>query len=241
MDHDQPLPAKRVPIPSPECDAMTAAIKRAMRMTAELNKLSFDDVAKVRQLFGELTGRKVDDTLILIPPFYSAYGLTEQPQERLHPATSAIIPAMIKITPTRIVRSTRAVSLFTTRLTTKAAATNAPGTNTQTQRRNILSGESINVPRVHLITSRFTRSEPSFCARQIWSHRLRLTLWKVRKLRRATTFQSFFPGPARRIIGANSHWRLVKVIKRGKLRRAWMGADKKSCSGSAPSSPFHRS
>jgi acetyltransferase-like isoleucine patch superfamily enzyme len=75
MDHDQPLPAKRVPIPSPECDAMTAAIKRAMRMTAELNKLSFDDVAKVRQLFGELTGRKVDDTVILIPPFYSAYGL----------------------------------------------------------------------------------------------------------------------------------------------------------------------
>ena len=100
MDHDQPLPAKRVPIPSPECDAMTAAIKRAMRMTAELNKLSFDDVAKVRELFGELTGRKVDDTVILIPPFYSAYGLTEQPQERLHPATSAIIPAMIKITPT---------------------------------------------------------------------------------------------------------------------------------------------
>ena len=39
------------------------------------NKLSFDDGAKVREIFSELTGRKVDDTFILIPPFYSAYGL----------------------------------------------------------------------------------------------------------------------------------------------------------------------
>jgi acetyltransferase-like isoleucine patch superfamily enzyme len=64
-----------VPIPSPECDAMSNAVKRAMRFTAELNKLSYDDVAKVRALFSELTGRAVDDTFILIPPFYSAYGL----------------------------------------------------------------------------------------------------------------------------------------------------------------------
>ena len=34
-----------------------------MRLTAELNKASFDDAAKVRVIFGELTGRKVDDTL----------------------------------------------------------------------------------------------------------------------------------------------------------------------------------
>jgi len=46
-----------------------------MRLTAELNKLSFDDAAEVRDIFSELTGRKVDDTFMLIPPFYSAYGL----------------------------------------------------------------------------------------------------------------------------------------------------------------------
>ena len=46
-----------------------------MRLTAELNRLSFDDAVKVREIFSELTGRKVDDTFILIPPFYTAYGL----------------------------------------------------------------------------------------------------------------------------------------------------------------------
>jgi len=75
MDAEKPLLARRVQIPSPEWDAAYNAIRRAMRLTAELNKLSFDDVVKTRELFSELTGRKVDDTFILIPPFYSAYGL----------------------------------------------------------------------------------------------------------------------------------------------------------------------
>ena len=75
MDAERPFLAKRVQIPSPEWDAAFSAIRRAMRLTAELNKLSFDDVVKTREIFSELTGRKVDDTFILIPPFYSAYGL----------------------------------------------------------------------------------------------------------------------------------------------------------------------
>jgi acetyltransferase-like isoleucine patch superfamily enzyme len=75
MNADKPFAAKRVPIPSPEWEATADAIKRAMRLTAELNKLSFDDLARVREIFSELTGRKVDDTFTLIPPFYSTYGL----------------------------------------------------------------------------------------------------------------------------------------------------------------------
>jgi len=75
MDAERPFLVKRVQIPSPEWDAAFSAIRRAMRLTTELNKLSFDDVAKVREIFCELTGRKVDETFILIPPFYSAYGL----------------------------------------------------------------------------------------------------------------------------------------------------------------------
>ena len=71
----RPFLATRVQIPSPEWDATSSAVRRAMRLTAELNKLSFDDLVKVREIFSELTGRKVDDTFILIPPFYSAYGL----------------------------------------------------------------------------------------------------------------------------------------------------------------------
>jgi acetyltransferase-like isoleucine patch superfamily enzyme len=46
-----------------------------MRLTAELNKLSFDDAARVREIFSELTGQKVDDSFSLIPPFYTAGGL----------------------------------------------------------------------------------------------------------------------------------------------------------------------
>ena len=75
MDAERPFLARRVQIPSPEWDAASGAIRRAMRLTAELNKLSFDDADKVREIFSELTGRKVDETFILIPPFYSAYGL----------------------------------------------------------------------------------------------------------------------------------------------------------------------
>ena len=75
MDAESSFPAKRVQIPSPEWDAVSNATRRAMRLTAELNKLSFDDVAKVRAIFSELTGQKVDETFILIPPFYTAGGL----------------------------------------------------------------------------------------------------------------------------------------------------------------------
>ena len=66
---------KRVHIPSPEWDAEANAVRRAMRLTAELNKLSFDDAARVRELFSELTGKEVDETFTLIPPFYTSGGL----------------------------------------------------------------------------------------------------------------------------------------------------------------------
>jgi acetyltransferase-like isoleucine patch superfamily enzyme len=46
-----------------------------MRLTAKLNKLSFDDDEKVRAIFSELTGQNVDETFKLIPPFYTAGGL----------------------------------------------------------------------------------------------------------------------------------------------------------------------
>jgi hypothetical protein len=75
MDAERPFLAKRVQIPSPEWDTTSNAIRRAMRLTAELNKLSFDDAAKVRAIFSELTGDKVDETFHLIPPFYTASGL----------------------------------------------------------------------------------------------------------------------------------------------------------------------
>ena len=59
---------------TPESAAMVANVKRAMAITAALNRLTFSDADEIRALFGELIGRKVDESFVLIPPFYSAGG-----------------------------------------------------------------------------------------------------------------------------------------------------------------------
>ena len=74
MNTKKPIVAKRVPIPSPDWDTTADAVRRAMRLTAEMNKLGFDDAAKVRALFSELTGQEVDESFTLIPPFYTSGG-----------------------------------------------------------------------------------------------------------------------------------------------------------------------
>ncbi len=57
-----------------EAAAMRANVSRAMAITARLNRLTFDDAAEVRALFSELIGKPVDESVLLIPPFYSAGG-----------------------------------------------------------------------------------------------------------------------------------------------------------------------
>ncbi|WP_334022773.1 sugar O-acetyltransferase [Burkholderia gladioli] len=59
---------------TPESSAMVASVKRAMAITAALNRLTFDDADAVRALFRELIGKPVDDGFSLIPPFYSTGG-----------------------------------------------------------------------------------------------------------------------------------------------------------------------
>jgi acetyltransferase-like isoleucine patch superfamily enzyme len=59
---------------TPESAAMVANTKRAMAITAKLNRLTFNDADEVRALFSELTGKKVDESFTLIPPFYTAHG-----------------------------------------------------------------------------------------------------------------------------------------------------------------------
>jgi acetyltransferase-like isoleucine patch superfamily enzyme len=53
---------------------MVANTRRAMAITARLNRLTFDDANEVRALFSELIGRQVDESFLLIPPFYTAHG-----------------------------------------------------------------------------------------------------------------------------------------------------------------------
>jgi acetyltransferase-like isoleucine patch superfamily enzyme len=58
----------------PESAAMLANIKRAMAITARLNRLAFNDADEIRALFSQLIGKKVDESFLLIPPFYTAGG-----------------------------------------------------------------------------------------------------------------------------------------------------------------------
>lgn len=64
----------RISTASPEWSAEADRVRRAMRLTAELNKLAFDDAIRVREIFSELTGQEVDETFSLIPPFYTSGG-----------------------------------------------------------------------------------------------------------------------------------------------------------------------
>jgi acetyltransferase-like isoleucine patch superfamily enzyme len=59
---------------TPESAAMLANVKRAMAITARLNRLTFNDPDDVRALFSELIGQTVDESFLLIPPFYTAGG-----------------------------------------------------------------------------------------------------------------------------------------------------------------------
>ena len=65
---------KVIPRRTPESAAMLAEVRRTMAITAALNRLTFDDAAEVRALFGELIGATLDDGFILIPPFFATGG-----------------------------------------------------------------------------------------------------------------------------------------------------------------------
>lgn len=65
---------KRIPRGTPESAAMVASLRRALAITARLNQLTFDDAAAIRALFSELIGQHVDDSFLLIPPFYTTGG-----------------------------------------------------------------------------------------------------------------------------------------------------------------------
>ena len=59
---------------TPESAAMLANVRRAMAITAELNRLTFNDADEIRALFSQLISKKVDESFLLIPPFYTAGG-----------------------------------------------------------------------------------------------------------------------------------------------------------------------
>jgi acetyltransferase-like isoleucine patch superfamily enzyme len=58
-----------------ESRELVARIKVATRLSSRLSTYSMEDSGPVREVFGELTGKPVDDSFILIPPFFADYGL----------------------------------------------------------------------------------------------------------------------------------------------------------------------
>ncbi len=54
---------------------MSANLKRAMAITAAINRLTFEDADEVRILFSDLIGNTVDDSFLLRPPVYTTGGL----------------------------------------------------------------------------------------------------------------------------------------------------------------------
>lgn len=59
---------------TPESAAMVANTKQAMAITAKINRLTFKDADEVRALFSQLIGKQVDESFLLLPPFYTACG-----------------------------------------------------------------------------------------------------------------------------------------------------------------------
>jgi len=59
---------------TPESVAMVENVKRAMAITAKLNRLTYDDADAIRALFSELIGKTVDERFLLIPPFSTTGG-----------------------------------------------------------------------------------------------------------------------------------------------------------------------
>lgn len=58
----------------PEYPQLFAIIKKAIRLTAELNSLITDDQEEINAVFSKLIAKKVDKTFFIIPPFYSDFG-----------------------------------------------------------------------------------------------------------------------------------------------------------------------
>lgn len=58
---------------SPLHEVMHAVSQDALRITGELNN-GYKDPARVRVSLSELTGRPVDETVTVFPPFYSEFG-----------------------------------------------------------------------------------------------------------------------------------------------------------------------
>ena len=70
---ERDLAGEAIAIHDPEFYKIKHVIDEAQKILAQLN-LSYHNKTEVRQIFSRLTGRVVDDTFELLPPFYTDFG-----------------------------------------------------------------------------------------------------------------------------------------------------------------------
>jgi galactoside O-acetyltransferase len=69
---------------TPEARELVGRVKVATRLSARLSALCYDEGEEIREVFGELIGKPVDESLSLIPPFYADHGLNITVGRRVH-------------------------------------------------------------------------------------------------------------------------------------------------------------
>jgi acetyltransferase-like isoleucine patch superfamily enzyme len=71
---ERELAGETISIDDPDYPQIYAIIRKAIRITSELNALAVESNEQVNRVFGELINQPVDETLFLIPPFYTDFG-----------------------------------------------------------------------------------------------------------------------------------------------------------------------
>jgi acetyltransferase-like isoleucine patch superfamily enzyme len=69
---------------TPQAREVIDRVKIATRLSSELSALGYDEPERIRGAFEKLTGKPVDRSLSLIPPFYADYGLNIAVGRKVH-------------------------------------------------------------------------------------------------------------------------------------------------------------
>jgi hypothetical protein len=69
---------------TPESAAMLANVKRAMEITANLNRLTFNDADQVRALFSDLIGKQVDESFVYSAFLHNGWSRHQYWAQRFH-------------------------------------------------------------------------------------------------------------------------------------------------------------
>jgi acetyltransferase-like isoleucine patch superfamily enzyme len=71
---ERELAGEVIPFNDSDYPQIYAIIRKAIRITSELNAMRVDDNEQVNRVFSELINQPVDTTFFLIPPFYTDFG-----------------------------------------------------------------------------------------------------------------------------------------------------------------------